>query len=203
MHAPFGRRVNDGLSRLVAHHCADRLDTNVSVAVADLGFTVEMPLNRHVDLVAVLEALAEADVRAALVDALEGTDLLAKYFRINAARSLMILRRYKGTERSAAQQQVSAEMLLSFAASLEDFAVIEETYREVLDDRLATPRTEAILASIATGRRSIVHHRVPSPSPMAFGLATLSSSDVILAEDRAAVLAEFHARVVAAVNTDQ
>ena len=203
VHAPFGRRVNDGLSRIVAHHCADRYDTNVSVAVADLGFTVEMPLNRHVDLVAVLEDLAAADVRAALVDALEGTDLLAKYFRINAARSLMILRRYKGTERSAAQQQVSAEMLLSFASSLEDFAVIKETYREVLDDRLATPRTEAVLASIASGARSVVHHRVSSPSPMAFGLATLSSSDVILAEDRAAVLAEFHARVVAAVEADQ
>ncbi|MDR9411458.1 MAG: ATP-dependent helicase [Haloferacaceae archaeon] len=203
VHAPFGRRVNDGLSRMVAHHCADRYDTNVSVAVADLGFTVGMPLNRHVELASVLRSLATADVRAELVAALEGTDLLAKYFRINAARSLMILRRYKGTERSAAQQQVSAEMLLSFAASLEDFAVIEETYREVLDDRLATPRTAAILESIATGERSVVHHRVPSPSPMAFGLATLSSSDVVLAEDRAAVLAEFHARVVAAVEADQ
>jgi ATP dependent helicase, Lhr family len=203
VHAPFGRRVNDGLSRVVAHHCADRYDTNVSVAVADLGFTVEMPLNRHVDLVEVLETLAAADLRAELLAALEGTDLLAKYFRINAARSLMILRRYKGSERSAAQQQVSAEMLLSFASGLEDFAVIEETYREVLDDRLATPRTEAILSSVAAGERRIVHHRVPAPSPMAFGLATLSSSDVIMAEDRAAVLAEFHERVVAAVEGDQ
>ena len=37
---------------------------------------------------------------------------------------------------------------------------------------------------------------VESPSPRAFGLATLMASDTVLAEDESAVLQEFHARVL-------
>ena len=44
--------------------------------------------------------------------------------------------------------------------------------------------------------------RVPSPSPRAFGLATLVASDVVLAEDESAVLQEFHDRVMAEIDDD-
>ncbi|MDX1748635.1 MAG: helicase, partial [Halobacteriales archaeon] len=128
VHSLYGRRFNDGLSRLLAYHCAQRATTNVQVSVADNGFTVSMPLNRKVDVAGLIEGLDPDAVVGDLREALSGTDLLKRYFRINATRSLMILKRYKGYEKSAAQQQVSSEMLLSFAQGLESFAVMEETY---------------------------------------------------------------------------
>ncbi|MFB6250968.1 MAG: ATP-dependent helicase [Halobellus sp.] len=200
VHSPYGRRFNDGLSRLVAARCANRTNANVQIAVADNGFSLSMPLNRKVDVAAILRDLDPAAVRVELREALEETDLLKRYFRIDATRSLMILKRYKGYEKSAAEQQVSAEMLLSFADDLDDFAVMEETYREIIEDKLNLRAIEEILHAIDRGDVTVSSIRVDSPTPRAFGLATLLASDVVLAEDESAVLQEFHARVQDAID---
>jgi ATP-dependent Lhr-like helicase len=200
VHSNYGRRFNDGFSRLLAYRCAQAANANVQVAVADNGFTLSMPLNRKVDVTGVLESIAPEEARADLRAALDGTDLLKRYFRINATRSLMILKRYKGYEKSAAQQQVSSEMLLSFAQDLDEFAVIEETYREILEDKLNLAGIEDILGDIQRGAVDVVHHTVETPTPRAFGLATLMASDVVLAEDESAVLQEFHRRVLDAID---
>ena len=108
----------------------------------------------------------------------------------------MILKRYKGYEKSAAEQQVSAEMLLSFADDLDDFAVIDETYRELIEDKLNVAAIEDVLKAVRAGDVDVVTTQVDSPTPRAFGLATLLASDVVLAEDESAALQEFHARVL-------
>ena len=195
VHSNYGRRFNDGLSRLLAYRCAQAANTNVQVAVADHGFTLSMPLNRKVDVTGILDDVDPDEVRPDLRAALDGTDLLKRYFRINATRSLMILKRYKGYEKSAAQQQVSSEMLLSWAGELEEFAVMEETYREILEDKLDVAAVERFVTALGEGVE-VVHRQTDSPTPQAFGLATLMASDVVLAEDESAVLQEFHRRVM-------
>jgi len=114
----------------------------------------------------------------------------------------MILKRYKGYEKSAAEQQVSSEMLLSFAEDLEEFAVIEETYREILEDKLNVTGLEEVTGAVQNGDLSVETVRVDSPSPRAFGLATLAATDVVLAEDESAVLQEFHRRVLDEIDGD-
>ncbi len=202
VHSNYGREFNDGLSRLVAYHCAQRANTNVQVAVADNGFTVSMPLNRKVDVADVVRKLDPASVGPDLRAALEGTDLLKRYFRINATRALMILKRYKGYEKSAAEQQVSSEMLLSVAEDLDSFAVLEETYREIMEDKLNIEGIREVLQEIQAGQVDVVAYEVETPSPRAFGLATLMASDVVLAEDESQVLQEFHARVMDHIDGD-
>jgi len=196
VHSNYGRRFNDGFSRLLAYRCAREASANVKVAVADHGFTLSMPLNRKVDLSGILADIDPADVRSDLRASLDGTDLLERYFRINATRALMILKRYKGYEKSASEQQVNSEMLLGFARDLEEFAVIEETYREILEDKLNVSGIESVLAAVRDGDIEVVTTRVDSPTPKAFGLATLMASDVVLAEDESQVLREFHQRVL-------
>jgi ATP-dependent Lhr-like helicase len=196
VHSNYGRRFNDGFSRLLAHECAQQANANVKVAVADHGFTLSLPLNRKVDVAGLLDAIDPEEARELLRGSLDGTDLLQRYFRINATRALMILKRYKGYEKSASEQQVSSEMLLGFAEALEDFAVIEETYREILEDKLNVAGIEDVLGAIQAGDVDVVSTRVDSPSPKAFGLATLMASDVVLAEDESQVLREFHQRVL-------
>jgi len=196
VHSVYGRRFNDGLSRLVASAVANRTDANVAVAVADRGFSLALPLNRKVDVAGIVADLNPETVRDDLREAVRGTDLLQRYFRIDAGRALMILKRYKGYEKSAAEQQVSAEMLLSFAAELEEFAVLEETYRELLEDRLDVEGICDVVGRVSTGDLAVEHRVVDSPSPLAFGLATLVDSDTVIADDESAVLREFHARVM-------
>ncbi|RDI72826.1 ATP-dependent helicase [Halopelagius longus] len=203
VHSNYGRKFNDGFSRLVAYHCSRRANTNVQVAVADNGFTVSMPLNRKVDIEAIVEDIDPEDVESDLRAALDGTDLLKRYFRINATRSLMILKRYKGYEKSAAQQQVSSEMLLSFAQELESFAVMEETYREILEDKLDVAGLKEVFGDVRAGDVEVASTRVESPTPRSFGLATLMASDVVLAEDENAVLRDFHARVLDEIDDEE
>jgi ATP-dependent Lhr-like helicase len=202
VHSNYGRKFNDGFSRLLAYRVAQSVNANVQVAVADHGFTLSMPLNRKVDLAGLLADVDPAEARSDLRAALSGTDLLKRYFRINATRSLMILKRYKGYEKSASQQQVSSEMLLGFAEELEGFAVLEETYREILEDRLDVSGIEAVLGEIRDGDVEVTTRTVDSPTPRAFGLATLVASDTVLAEDESAVLREFHRRVVETIEGD-
>ncbi len=159
-----------------------------------------MPLNRKVDVPGIIADIDPEDVRGDLRAALSGTDLLQRYFRINATRSLMILKRYKGYEKSASEQQVSSEMLLGFADELDEFAVMEETYREIVEDKLALEAVEEVLGEDTGGDIDVVQHRVESPTPRAFGLATLMASDVVLAEDESAVLQEFHERVMDSIS---
>jgi len=201
VHSNYGRRFNDGFSRLLAYNCAQEANANVKVAVADHGFTLSLPLNRKVDIEGLVADIDPGDARADLRASLDGTDLLQRYFRIDATRSLMILKRYKGYEKSASEQQVSSEMLLSFAEALDDFAVIEETYREILEDKLNVAGIETVLSGIQDGDIEVVSKRVDSPSPKAFGLATLMASDVVLAENESAVLKEFHQRVLDEIGT--
>jgi len=202
VHSNYGRRFNDGFSRLLAYRVAQATSANVQVAVADNGFSLSMPLNRKVDIGRIIEDIDPGDVREDIRASLDGTDLLQRYFRINATRSLMILKRYKGYEKSASEQQVSAEMLLGFAEDLGEFAVVEETYREILSDKLNVDAIEDVVADIDRGAVAVRRIRVDSPSPRAFGLATLLASDVVLAEDESAVLAEFHRRVVESIEGD-
>ncbi|QPV62557.1 ATP-dependent helicase [Halosimplex litoreum] len=196
VHSNYGRRFNDGFSRLLAYRIAQEANANVQVAVADNGFSLSMPLNRKVDVLGVIDDIHPADVRADLRASLDGTDLLQRYFRIDATRALMILKRYKGYEKSAAEQQMNSEMLLGFAEGLEGFAVIEETYREILEDKLNVGAIEDVLEAVQADEVAVEHFRVRSPSPRAFGLATLMASDVVLAEDESEVLQRFHERVM-------
>ncbi|WP_222917695.1 ATP-dependent helicase [Natrinema sp. SYSU A 869] len=196
VHSAYGRKVNDGLSRLLAYRCAQEATANVRVAVADNGFVLSMPLNRKVDIDGIIADLEAEQVRDDLRASLSETDLLQRYFRINATRSLMILKRYKGYEKSASEQQVSSEMLLGFADDLEEFAVIEETYREILEDKLNVDEIEDIVGAIDAGELTVSRQLLDSPTPRAFGLATLSASDVVLAEDESAALQSFHERVL-------
>ncbi|ADQ66823.1 ATP-dependent helicase [Halogeometricum borinquense DSM 11551] len=203
VHSNYGRRFNDGLSRLIAFHFARRSNANVQVAVADNGFSISMPLNRKVDVEAVIRDIDPDSVDEDLRAALDGTDLLKRYFRINATRALMILKRYKGYEKSAAQQQVSSEMLLSFAQDLDGFAVMEETYREILEDKLNVAAVKDVLRGVKSGDVEVVARNVDSPTPRAFGLATLMASDVVLAEDESQALKAFHARVLDEIGDDE
>jgi ATP-dependent Lhr-like helicase len=93
-------------------------------------------------------------------------------------------------------------MLLSFAEDLGEFAVIEETYREILEDKLNVNAIEDVTGAMQAGEVDVATVRVDSPTPRAFGLATLMASDVVLAEDESAVLQEFHRRVVEAIDDE-
>lgn len=195
IHSPLGRQFNDGCSRLLAHQCAQALDATVKIAVTDRGFSLAMPLNRKIDISGLMADIDTDSIERSLRAAITDTEMFKRYFRMNAARSLMILPRYRGYEKTAREQQMSSEMLLNYVEDLDEFAVYEETVRELLWDKLAIDAIIDFFSKVQSESIQIELTRVTSPSPFAFGLATLSSSEVYLTGDDSAKVEEYQEAV--------
>jgi ATP-dependent Lhr-like helicase len=192
----YGRQFNDGLSRILAFMISREKTSNVTLSVSDNGFFISVPLSKKLEVQDYLESLDEESAREILRYSLEESQLLKRMFRINGTRSLMILRNYKGHQKSARRQQLSADLLLSYAHRLENFSVLEEAYREIIEDKLEIDHIQRIVKGIKNGDIEVEAIKVDSPSPLSFGIASLSASDVVLAEDKSSLLKEFHKRVM-------
>lgn len=197
----YGRKFNDGLSRLLAQHFAKEENIPVQVAVSDQGFALRMNQSGQVDIQEAIDTIHTDEIRQMLKASLDGTDFLKRYFRINATRSLMILRNYKGNTKSAKQQQVTSEMLLGFAQELDNFAVIEETYREILEEKLDYAKLVSFIENAQD--MEIIQHTVDNPSPRSFNIAALASDDVIKPADKSKALEKFHEQVLDKIETDE
>lgn len=192
----YGRKFNDGISRMLGQYFASKKNINVQVAVADQGFSLKISDSESLDLESALSDIKESEVRSLIREGLQGTDFLKRYFRINAGRSLLILRNYKGNHKSAKKQQVKSEMLLGFVEDLDEFAVVEETYREILEDKLNVDKIQDFISAVETGDIVVNQRTVATPSPRSFETAALASEDVIAASDESEALKDFHERVM-------
>jgi ATP-dependent Lhr-like helicase len=89
-HFPFGRRVNDALSRAYAHGLSGRLRSNVTVSVTDDSFMLTAPKNfRLEDLEGMVSS---SSLEQMLRGAVRDSELFSQRFRHTATRSFMILR---------------------------------------------------------------------------------------------------------------
>lgn len=192
----YGVRFNDGFSRMVAYQISREKASNVYVSIVDSGFMVSVPKEKKVDIRKILMSINEDNCEALLHSAIENTHLLKSLFRVNACRCFMILRNYMGRRKSARRQQVSADMLIYFAKKLDGFAVLKESYREIIEDKFEVENIKEFLRAVQSGDIQVVLKKADSPSPMSFGMATVGASDVILAEDRLTLLKEFHRKVM-------
>ena len=197
-HTLIGRRANDALSRALAYVVGKEVRRNLGVVVADNGFALVFP--RGVKPRGLLSELDPDTLRDTLREALANTELLRRRFRHVASRGLMILRNYKGHEIRVSRQQASAEILLKAVQELEDFPLLKETYREIMEDFMDVDAAEVVLRALRNGEA--VEVELPPlevPSPFAHGIVLQGLSDVVLMEDRRAMLERFHRMVLALV----
>lgn len=192
-HFLCGRRVNDALSRAFAYTISKKIKRNVGVCVSDNGFALILPTDFAVDP---FEELNHKTLVDTLKKAIRRTELMKRRFRHCGSRSLMILRNYKGHEIKVKRQQASAELLLKVCEEIDDFPVIKETYREILEDSMDVKHAMEVLKRIEDGDIRVVKVRVPVPSPFAHNIVLIGLSDVVLMEDRKEVLKRLHEQVM-------
>jgi len=195
-HSLFGRRVNDVLSRAYAYVLGSKLRTNVRITVTDNGFMLTLPKYVELSLDIIRDAVGEVtdlNVEDIVKKALRRTELLKKRFRHCAERSFMILRRYKGEEISLAKRQLNAETLLRIVESIQGFPILEETYREILEDFMDLQHAKEVLSLIRHGELRIeIIRSFEVPSPFAHNIVAYGYSDIVLMEDRRKLLAKLH-----------
>ncbi|MEM0343388.1 MAG: ATP-dependent helicase [Thermoplasmata archaeon] len=194
-HFPFGRRVNDALSRAYAFALSNLLKSNVTVSVTDDSFMLTAAKSFRLET---LEGLVTPDnIEQLLRSAVKDSELFNQRFRHTATRSFMILRNYKGKELSVARQQIRSTRLLDALRELQDFPVMTETYDEILTDVMDLEHAKEVLRSIETGERKIEYIPFSSvPSPFAHNVILVGVSDIVLMEDRSMLLRELHRKVL-------
>ena len=199
-HTLFGRRVNNALSKAYAYILGSKLGSNIRITVSDNGFVLSLPsyIDVNVDTVRELVySLNEKNIDEYLKLALRYSEILKRRFRHCAERAFMILRRYKGIETSLYRRQVNSEVLLKILLNEQDFPVIKETFREILEDYMDIENAKKVLKWIHEGSLNVVVIEVDYvPSPFSHNMIAQGYSDVVLMEDRKKLLQKLHSLVL-------
>jgi ATP-dependent Lhr-like helicase len=199
-HYLFGRRVNDALSRAYAAILSDILDCNVRVTVTDYGFMLTVPMYYDINsevLSKLVKALTSANLREVLRKALRRSEILKRRFRHCAERSFALLRRYKGVETSISRRQFNSETMLRISEKIGKFPILEETYREILEDHMNVNDAIKVLKWIEEGAIKVKYLiGKPVPSPFAHNIVAHGYSDIVLMEDRKKLLLKLYEAVM-------
>ncbi len=205
-HTLYGRRVNDAFSRALAYTMSNTLGIPVRVTVTDNGFmhTIETEIDKQT-IEKIFYQTINSNLRKLLERALAHTELMKRRFRHVAQRSFMILRRYRGYERSPERLQLNAQKLLGILLRKNmRLPPIEETYREILEDYMDIIHLEEVAEKIKKKViKVVVIGPLPVPSPFAHGIVVKGYSDVVLMEDRKRILSLLHEKIKAILEKKQ
>ncbi|MEM3832693.1 MAG: ATP-dependent helicase [Thermoprotei archaeon] len=200
-HTLFGRRCNQALSKAYAYQLSQEYNTNVRITVTDNGFMLTIPLYINPDLEWLVRSVTPENIKPLLNKALSRTEMLTRIFRHCAVRSFMILKRYMGTEKSVNKLQLSAQSLLSLITEINNFPILKEAYREILEDKMDIENAKQILKQMKNDDIEIkffIANEVPSP--FSHSIVTQGYSDVVLMEDRRKILQNLHRRLMEKLN---
>ncbi len=198
-HSLYGRRVNDVLSRALAFGIGRILHRDVDIGISDNGFYVSSV--QKVDVLKVLRMMKTDDLEKIMLMAIDRTEILRRRFRHCAARAFMILKNYRGVSKTAGRQQVNSQILLNTVRSIsEQFPILREARREVLEDCMDIENAKIILSKIE--KKEILFRSISTtlPSPFALRIVLAGSLDVMKIEDRMEFLRNMHQMVQAKIS---
>jgi ATP-dependent Lhr-like helicase len=189
-HTLYGRRVNDALSRAIGYLIGSAGGRDIQIGITDNGFYLS---GERMMLKRALETLTEKNLEKTLKEAIERTDTLARRFRHCAARSLMILRSYKGRRKTVGKQQMKSHFLYHEVKKITgEFPILREARREVLEDLMDIKSAKSVLHDIGSNKISVKIVETKLPSPFALNLIIQGHSDLIRIEDKQAFLRRMH-----------
>jgi len=186
----YGRRVNDALSRSLGFLIGKTGNRDVEIGISDNGFYIA---GEKLNIEKALNLLNPENFNEILREAIEKTDVLARRFRHCATRALMILRTYKGRSKTVGKQQMKSHFLLHAVKKItNEFPILREARREVLEDLMDIKNAKQVLEWIKSGKVKIKIVDVQIPSPFASNLILQGYSDLMKIEDKQEFLKRMH-----------
>ncbi len=205
-HYLFGRRVNQALSRAYALALSESLGVAVRVTVSDNGFMLTIPNYVVLDintLKKVVKEVSHENLRSLLRKSLRRSELMKRKFRHVAERALALLKNYRGVETSVYRRQVNSEALLKAAEKIPGFPLIEETYREIMEDVMDVKNAEEVLKKIREGEVEVIIVKSEAPSPFSHNIIAQGYSDVVLMEDRRKLIQKLYEKLLKVRNSSK
>ncbi|MBI2673601.1 ATP-dependent helicase, partial [Candidatus Woesearchaeota archaeon] len=203
-HTLYGRRVNDCLSRAFAYAVSRKKHFDVEIGINDNGFYVALPKNKIVQPAEILALIKSKEIDKVLALAIDQTEVMKRRFRHCATRALMILRSYKGHIKRVGRQQVSSMILMSALKRISnDFCILKEARREVLEDLMDIADTRLVLEGIEKGDIKVKEIFTTIPTPFAFNIILQGYTDILKMEDKIEFLKNMHQKVLAKIALKQ
>ncbi|MDO8537298.1 MAG: ATP-dependent helicase [archaeon] len=193
-HTLYGRRVNDVLSRCMAYVASRMIHKDIELSMNDNGFVLTHDSILNVEKM--ISLVHSNELRKISEMAIERTEVLNRRFRHVAVRSLMILRSYKGRTKTAGRQQLASRLLIAAVRRISnDFPILQEARREVLEDLMDLPNAERVMKAIEEKKIKILIKHDDLPSPFAFNLIAQGHMDIMRMEDKMEFLKRLHIQV--------
>ncbi|MGA3056638.1 MAG: DEAD/DEAH box helicase [Candidatus Limnocylindrales bacterium] len=205
---PFGGRVHAPWALAIEARLEERLGGGAQTIWSDDGIAIRLPEGDAAATETGIGAtsvpggsLAELlfptadEVEDLVVGRLGSSAMFAARFRENAARALLLPRRWPGSRTPLWQQRQRSAGLLAVASRYGSFPIIVETYRECLADLFDLPALREVLGGVARREIEVREVETVTASPFAGTLlfdylaAYMYEGDAPLAERRAGALA--------------
>ncbi|NQV08735.1 hypothetical protein HQ529_02680 [Candidatus Woesearchaeota archaeon] len=197
-HTLYGRRVNDCLSRAVAFVISRIQKRDVEIGINDNGFYIVS--EKNIQAKRAFDVLKSEKLDMLLNASLEKTEVLKRRFRHCATRSLMILRNYKGRKKRVGRQQISSQILINAVKKISnDFSILKEARREILEDLMDIENATKIIKDIEGKIIKVEEFHTDIPSPFAFNLVLSGYVDLLKMEDKIDFLKRMHQMVKAKI----
>ena len=198
-HAPLGRAGSEAIARATSARLGRRFGRDLSLAVADLGWSITLPDGHRIGLADLPGLVDPAGFAADVLEGVDKGDLLGRRFRHVAATALMVLRNPEGKRtRVGGMGWVGQRLYPLVLAACPDHPLIRETRREVLDDLLDT---RSALAWLATGP-TLRFRSLDAPSPFASAWIDPAGPEPLRYESAGDALERLHARLVGPARAD-
>jgi ATP-dependent Lhr-like helicase len=190
---PFGARVHAPWTTAVVRRLEEERGLEIETMWTDDGMVFRVPESDRAPEVESFFPKPE-EVEDLVVQALGNTSLFAARFRENAARALLLPRRYPGRRSPLWAQRKRSRDLLQVASKYGSFPLLLETYRECLRDVFDLPGLQDVLKRVQDRRLRVVSVETRTPSPFAASILFsyvanfIYDGDAPLAERRAQAL---------------
>jgi ATP-dependent helicase Lhr and Lhr-like helicase len=166
IHAPFGRRINGLLCLVAAHRILQMLQTTPQVMYNDDGILLRCSDVTDIPL-SFLDGVTTQEAEEIVLTDVLASPLFGGQFRQNAARALLMPKLAPGKRTPLWLQRLRAGDLLQIARNFDDFPIVIETMRDVLNDVLDFPRFREIINGIESGSIELRSITTEIPSPFA------------------------------------
>ncbi len=192
----FGRKVNEPIAHALATAISRKHDINVGISVTDNGFALILPLGfqfKHTNLFGIIQTERKLDDY--IKESIEQTEQFKLRFRHVAVRSLMVLKRSPKFTRTPEQQHQMAQRLLKFLEP--NFPLLQEVEKEIFTEIFDLEKAKQVVDMIHEGKIEVKYiDGTGIPSPMTHPILVTSTTDVILMQNRRALLLSLHKQVI-------
>jgi ATP-dependent Lhr-like helicase len=168
LHTFWGGRVNRPLSIALAEAWERRHGTRLEAFASNDQILLILP--DTFDPAGVFHLLGQAKLEDLLRAGLEKTPLFGARFRENASRALLLPRGDARKRYPLWLNRLRSKKLLSSVLRFEDFPILLETWRDLLEDEFDLPTLNAVLDDIAAKRTTLHVTRPTHPTPFSDGI---------------------------------